>query len=352
MQLIHTTMINLTLIWYSFFVINTTMTYSRDLSKKQTLVKPLRKSQLSNEITMLRSSIVVLLISSLLSTLNRSISGYIFFDQLCINESLRFFHLFLSYSYLFLSLKVLTAWSSKVSIPTDYSATNATFFIVSPLIVLASNFYSFFFIIELLGVIILVKFTFLPLTYSSKDSNKGAISSTPRPLVISIFTYYWMSFFSSSFLLVYIVTMLFTWGTVDYFELSVMMYFSKFTMISTSSIFYSMLGLFFSFGFLLKAGAAPFHLYKVSLYKGLPIFSAVVYTFMFYLTYIIYFSFIMPVLVHTTGVVSSLFILFVLVIGTLYLLSALYSNRNLKSFLALSSSINAITIFILLISVY
>lgn len=129
------------------------------------------------------------------------------------------------------------------------------------------------------------------------------------------------------------------------------MYFSKFTMVSTSSIFYSMLGVFFSLGFLLKAGAAPFHLYKVSLYKGLPLFSVIVYTFIFYITYILYFSAIIPVLVHTTGIVSGLFTLLTLVLGTIYLTSSLYSNRNLKSFLALSSSINAITVLILLVAV-
>jgi hypothetical protein len=139
---------------------------------------------------MLKVCTVVLVTSATLLLVNRSISGYIFFDQLYISESPRVFFILLTYSYLFVNFKVLTAWSSKISIPSDYSALNSTFFIVSPFIALSSNFYSFFFIIELLGVIILVKFTFLPLTYSSKGSSKGAISSTPRPLVLSIFTYY------------------------------------------------------------------------------------------------------------------------------------------------------------------
>lgn len=352
MQLIHTCVVSLTTIWYAFFLINTAVSYSRDVLKKQTLIRPNRISQLGSEITMIRVSVVVIFFSALLTTLNRSISGYIFFDQLCLNEHLRFFYLVLTYSYLFVILKINSAWSSKVAIPTDYTAVNTTFFILSPFIVLSSNFYSFFFIIEVLGVAILVKFTFLPLTYSSKGHARGSISSTPRPLVMSIFTYYWMSFFSSSFLLVYIITMLFTWGTVDYFELTVMMYFSKFTMISTSSLFYSTLGLFFSLGFLLKAGAAPFHLYKVSVYKGIPLFSVIVYTFIFYLTYMMYFSYLVPILVHTTGMLTSLFMLFTLVVGTIYLTTALYNNRNLKTFLALSSSINAITILLILISVY
>jgi predicted MFS family arabinose efflux permease len=127
--------------------------------------------------------------------------------------------------------------------------------------------------------------------------------------------------------------------------------FSKFTLISTSSIFYSLLGLIFSLGFLLKSGAAPFHTYKITIYKGLPILSIVNYTFMFYTTYIVYFSYIIPTLVHTTGLVSGLFILFTIVVGTVTLLTSMFSNKHLKTFLALSSSLNVISVLLILISI-
>lgn len=117
-------------------------------------------------------------------------SGYIFFDQCFINETSRRYFLLSSFLYVIITYLNLTLHSNKFNLPSDYSCSNLTLLIVSPYLFLSPNFYSFFFIIELLGIIILVKFTFLPLTYSNKGDARGSISSTPKPLVTSIFTYY------------------------------------------------------------------------------------------------------------------------------------------------------------------
>jgi len=127
--------------------------------------------------------------------------------------------------------------------------------------------------------------------------------------------------------------------------------FSKFVMTSTSSIFYSLLGVIFCLGFLLKAGAAPFHSYKVSLFKGLPVYSVYIYTIVFYTTYITYFAYLLPVLIHTTGIVSGLITVAIIVFGTCFVTTSLYTNRQLKAFLALSSSLNALLVLSLLLSV-
>ena len=58
---------------------------------------------------MLKVCTVVLVTSATLLLVNRSISGYIFFDQLYISESPRVFFILLTYSYLFVNFKVLTA---------------------------------------------------------------------------------------------------------------------------------------------------------------------------------------------------------------------------------------------------
>lgn len=304
-----------------------------------------------SEITLVRVTLLILLSSLLSSIPLRFISGYIFFDQLFINDTTRLMFVLTLFIYTFPTLFNSFMSSTKLSVPTDYSCTNSTFFLIAPLLLLSPNFYSFFFLIELLGVTILVKFIFIPMTYSSKGVKKGSISSKPKPLILSIFTYYWMSFFSSAFIIMYVIVVLFTWGTVDYYELNLMIGFSRFTLISTSSIFYSLLGLIFSLGFLLKAGAAPFHTYKVAVYRGLPLLSVLNYTFMFYTTYIVYFSYVIPVLVHTTGLVSGLFILLTVVVGSITLLVSMFSNRHLKSFLALSSSLNIISIILILLCV-
>ena len=186
------------------------MSYSKDLNINQTIVSDRRTDHKSSDRSILRISFLLYSTSFIHISTMKFLSGYIFFDQLFINESIRNLFLLISFVYVILTYLNLVLHSNKINLPSDYSSSNLSLFIISPYLFLCSNFYSFFFVIELLGIIILVKFTFLPLSYSSKSSEKGAISSTPKPLVMSIFTYYWMSFFSSSFILIYILAMLFT----------------------------------------------------------------------------------------------------------------------------------------------
>jgi hypothetical protein len=134
---------------------------------------------------------LLIVITTALTTLPlRYVSGYIFFDQLFVNSTTRLLFIVTLFIYLLPSLFMVFIALTKVSVPTDYTSVNLMFFVIAPFILLSPNFYSFFFLIELLGVLILVKFIFLPLTYSGKGQNKGHIASSSKPLTLSIFTYY------------------------------------------------------------------------------------------------------------------------------------------------------------------
>ena len=114
--------------------------------------------------------------------------------------------------------------------------------------------------------------------------------------------------------------------------------------------FYSIIGALFVLGFLLKAGAAPFHTYKVYMFNGLPLYSVIIYTSLFYITYLSYFAYIIPVIILPYSNLSVLIILSVTVLGLVYLTNDLFANRYLKAFFALSSALNAVMLTLLLIS--
>lgn len=281
----------------------------------------------------------------------KTIAGYAFFDQLIIINNTYWLFLLMILSYLIVSIKMLISWLSKVKIPSDYTCVNLTFFLVAPVLSLTANLYSFFLVIELLGICILTKFSFLPLGYSSKTRLRGTILSTPKPLVMSIFTYYWMGFFSSIFLVFYLIAILYVWGTTDYYELTNLFYFSNAVIVSLSSYFYSILSSFFVLGFLLKAGAAPFHTYKVHMFHGLPLFSVIIYTSLFYITYLAYFAYLTPTIVLPSCNLGSLITVVVTTLGLIYLINDLFTNRYLKAFLALSSALNAAMMIFILLSI-
>jgi len=177
-------------LWYFFFVINATISYSKDVSRKQILVKEVRSTSLVSEGVSIRMALLVLLTYCIASTINRGVAGYFFFDQLINIDNLNSFFVLLSISYLLVKGKVLIAWVSKFSIPSDYTCVTLSFFLIAPVVSMTPNFYSFFFIIELLGIAMLVKFTFMPMSYSSKNKVRGIVLATPKPMVMAIFTYY------------------------------------------------------------------------------------------------------------------------------------------------------------------
>lgn len=322
----------------------------KDITRKQILVKESKRSSVGIDGTTIRMSSLLMLMVFFKSAILKTSSGYVFFDQLIVLNSTYWLYLLMLASYLTVTIKTLISWLSKVKIPSDYTCVNLTFFLVAPVLPLTANLYSFFLIIELLGVCILTKFSFLPLGYSSKTKSKGTMLSTPKPLVMSIFTYYWMGFFSSIFMAIYLIVMLYTWGTTDYYELTTLFYFSDKIVMSVSTYFYSTIGALFVLGFLLKAGAAPFHTYKVYMFSGLPLYSLVIYTSLFYLTYLSYFAYLIPTIVLPYSNLSTLVIIVVTVLGLLYLTNDLFTNRYLKAFFALSSSLNAVMLLLVLLS--
>lgn len=180
------------------------------MTRRQTLVKENKRSSVDIEGVVIKMSSLLMLIVFFKVIILKTISGYMFFDQLVVVSSNYWLFILMLASYLTVTIKTLISWLSKVKIPNDYTCVNLTFFLIAPILPLTANLYSFFLVIELLGVCILTKFSFLPMGYSSKTKSKGTMLSTPKPLVMSIFTYYWMGFFSSIFLAMYLIIMLYT----------------------------------------------------------------------------------------------------------------------------------------------
>lgn len=90
-------------------MINTTISYNRDVSRRQILVKETRSSSLVSEGIAIKMSLLVLLVYCTVSVINRGIAGYFFFDQLINIDNLNSFFILLSISYMAVKGKVLLA---------------------------------------------------------------------------------------------------------------------------------------------------------------------------------------------------------------------------------------------------
>lgn len=94
------------------------------------------------------------------------------------------------------------------------------------------------------------------------------------------------------------------------------------------------------FGFLIKIGFTPVHLYKVEVYKGLPLFAIFFYTTYYFLVFFMFF--ILLILLFLESFTSYwLFVLIaILTFGLVYIVSLLFGVNYVKAFFAYSSVVN------------
>ena len=276
----------LCLVTWVFFILNRDVHSIKSSEVSSVLVKEFAPASYSNEISFSRSTLVSLLLALVLLSELRFISGFMFFEQLVISPFTRDILLVALCAYTLLQYITYLMSFYKVTFSLEYLYSLSTFFIISPLLYLSSSLYSFFFLLEVLGVLVVLLFSSLTYLGSKKDANEASyksstINPTPAKLVISLFTQFWISFFSSVLLALFLVLSLFIWNTSMYFELNTIISSSSAAAGSTHTIFVVLWDFLFIFGFFLKAGIAPFHLFKIEIYRGLPFFTVFIYTFLY-----------------------------------------------------------------------
>lgn len=130
-----------------------------------------------------------------------------------------------------------------------------------------------------------------------------------------------------------------------YFELNALIVASNIQPGTAHSAFIVLWDFLFIFGFFLKAGIAPLHLFKIEVYRGLPFFTIFIYTFLYFLSFFLYFIYMVHWLMPHVLYYNTYILEVAVVYAVLYLSATLFSNRHLKTFLALSSILNSLVIF-------
>lgn len=337
------------LLTWVFFILNRDSHTTKSFDQATVLIKEKSPASYTNELSF--SRITCLALTSLIIMLIniRLISGFIIFEQLIVSPFTRDMFLILSVFYLTLQFITYSVSFYKITLSLEYLYSLSIFFLLSPLLYLSASIYSFFFILEVLGVLVVLLFS--SLTYlgakkgNSNDYNSDSVNPAPSRLIISLFTQFWISFFSTILLVLFLIISLFVWNTSMYFELNAIIASSNITPGTTHSLFIILWDFLFIFGFFLKAGIAPLHLFKIEVYRGLPFFTVFIYTFLYFLSFFLYFLYViywlMPHIIY-----YNLYILEVLVVyAVLYLSASLFSSKHIKTFLALSSILNSLVLF-------
>lgn len=218
-------------------------------------------------------------------------------------------------------------------------------FFYLPIIVLMNTALGAFFVLELSSNLVLLTFV------SLQNLNKKTAQHLPRPSLgygfHLIFFQFWASFFSSILILYSILCLYFLFGTTEWSYLDLLLDHQPLTA-QASLLLTVTLGILL-LGFVIKLGVAPFFAYKLELYQGLPLYSLVfyslVYFFLFMSGFFMIFGYYFPSSLDLMRPWLSLALVVLLAVFGFFLFESLL----LRQFFALSSAITATNLFTLLL---
>lgn len=230
-----------------------------------------------------------------------------------------------------------------------FSLFNIGLFII--LIYYTNTLYSFLFILEIISVLILYKFSvsryFFKNNIFYKNSNIFE-NNLPRPYLNLIFFQYWVNFFSTTLMLFFIFNIIYIFGSSEWFFLNIFN-FLNFNLINIiKNISFLLLWFFFFFAFLLKIGFTPIHFFKLEVYKGMPFISIFYYTTYYFFSFFLYFTLLILINFSSYKLYWFFFLILFILVGIFYLIVLVFDINLIKSFFAYSTIINIVMFFIII----
>ena len=182
--------------------------------------------------------------------------------------------------------------------------------------------------------------------YKNNNKNKSIDNNLPQNYINMVFFQYWVTFFSTIFIIYFYTNIYYIFGTSDWN--CIQFYNLQYKKTQTTSINITLL--LFVFGVFIKLGIAPLHLFKLEVYNGLPYITIFFYTTFYFLIFFLYFLYF---LLNFLGVFLQqifLFLFLFIFFGVMYIIILLFDVNYIKTFFAYSTIINCIGFLFVFIS--
>lgn len=286
-----------------------------------------------------------------------SYKGYcdtFFFDHLFINlvnYKLLIFFYFMSLFILYIFY--LTSFN-KLLINIDFFFAIFNIIFLLPLIFLSNTFFTFFFFIEISSCLIFYKFINSRFFYKNINNNfknfEKLNRTLPKNYLNILFFQYWVSFFSSALLLIFLIQFINIFSSSEWIFVTLLHNIFNNLNIADTYLIYIIL-IIFTIGFFFKIGITPIHLFKIEIYKGLPFYSIFFYTVFYFFIYFILFLFLTTIFLKTFQLYFFFIILTFVFFGLFFLISLLFDINLIKTFFAYSTIINTLVFLNIIIAI-
>ncbi len=263
------------------------------------------------------------------------------------NLSLIFILLIINLGLLFI---VNAVSFNKINYSNDYFFALLNLTVLLPLIFLSNNIFSFIFILELNTSIIFYKLVVSKLWYSTNDKDKKLNKIKSKSYVNLIFYQFWITFFSTIMIFFFYINVNFLFGTTDWSIINFIVFIENNINYFNKKILLVFLSLIFIFSLFFKIGIAPFHLFKIEIYKSIPYLSILFYTTYYISTFLFFLLYLLSNLYVSLFVYIWFIFSIMLIIGSMYIVSLLFDVNFIKAFFAYSTIINTTNFIIIIIS--
>jgi len=234
----------------------------------------------------------------------------------------------------------------------DYTIITYSFFIWTVFLFYSNNIFTVIFFIEILSTLItlLLITSVFSSTYFynnlSLTNHSYFNQSTPFSFLQTLMFFFWISLVSSLNLFLFLTVFYLKFLTFDWFTLEAIFYYVV-SISNLKSIFLTSLVWFsFLFCIFLKCGLVPFYFWKPIFFKGIPLHALFFYIVFFY--FFIFYFFIYFLLIYLSELFYfNIFInLVMLTTGLIFLVFIICESYYIKSFLAMSSILNTLLVFL------
>ena len=264
------------------------------------------------------------------------------------------FNLYLIFILFFINLCLLFIINSisfnKINYSNDYFFALLNLTVLLPLIFLSNNIFSFIFILELNTSIIFYKLVVSKLWYTSNEKDKKLNKIQSKSYINLIFYQFWITFFSTIMIFFFYINVNFLFGTTDWSIVNFIVFLENNINYFNKKILLVFLSLIFLFSLFFKIGVAPFHLFKIEIYKSIPYLSILFYTTYYISTFLFFLLYLLSNLYVSLFVYIWFIFSFLLIIGSIYIVSLLFDVNFIKAFFAYSTIINTTNFIIIIIS--
>ena len=232
-----------------------------------------------------------------------------------------------------------------------FALTNLT--ILLPYIFFSGTTFTFLFTVEVLSSVLLYKLVSSQIWFKTQDLNKfykGISKQTPTNYINMIFFQYWVMFFSTIFIVYFYICIFYIYGSSNWVAVQLLEKFFKTKQLFVDIFYKNILFGIFLISVFFKLGVTPFHLFKVEVYKGIPLLSILFYTTYYFTIFFVFFIYLLSeylgYFVPQFYMLLSISILF----GSYYVILLLFDLSLIKAFFTYSTVINTIGLLLLFIT--